>query len=246
MAKNILFCAVGIILGAIIGFFFANSVVTPTPLAAIPASSIQSGPGSAPPLDPSRANEPLPPNHPNINGAGGDVGSSAQAQTLMDTADRNPRDFDAQMQAAAYFYQQEAFDKTTLYLTRALAIKPNDADALTGMGFAKYDTGDYAAAAAYWERALAERPNDADLRTELGNSYVQRTPPDYDRALSEYRKALQIDPKHEQTLQKLAATALLKGDKTTARETIERLATVNPSNPALSSLRSSLQGSSNQ
>jgi Flp pilus assembly protein TadD len=110
------------------------------------------------------------------------------------------------------------------------------------MAHTKYDTGDYTTAATFYEKVLQLQPRDADLRTDLGNAYSQRKPPDYDRAIAEYRKALEIDPGHEQALTRLADTAIHKGDKTTAREAIERLAVVNPSSPALSSLRANLNG----
>ena len=76
-----------------------------------------------------------------------------------------------------------------------------------------------------------------NVRTDLGNTYFQRQPPDYDRAISEYRKALTVDPKHEKTLQILAAAAARKGDTATARDALDRLAAVDPSTPAIASLR---------
>jgi tetratricopeptide (TPR) repeat protein len=155
----------------------------------------------------------------------------------MDAADRNPRDFDAQMNAAATFYQLGSYDKAALYLERALALKPTDVDALTAMGDTKYDAGDFKGAGQAYERALVQQPNNADLHAELGNTYYQRVPHDYERAIDEYHRALAIDARHEKALQNLSIAALRKGDQASAREAIERLANVNPSNPALDSLR---------
>jgi tetratricopeptide (TPR) repeat protein len=237
MTKNILYAAAGIVLGFFIGFFIANFGGRPR-LGAGTANS-----SAARPLDPAQGDGQLPPNHPNVNnGPGGAAATSAQAQTAMDAADRNPQDFAAQIRAAAVFYQLSSLDKAELYLKRALDLKPNDPDALTGMGHTKYDTGDYVAAATYYEKVLQLQPRDADLRTDLGNAYAQRKPPDYDRAIAEYRKALEVDPNHEQALARLADTAIHKGDKRAAREAIDKLASVNPSSPALSSLRASLGG----
>ena len=245
MTRNILFCAGGVVLGFIIGFFVANTMGVPAPPPAQTAATTDAtGPaGTAPPLDPSQTE--LPPNHPSIEGAatggGAPAATSGKAQAAMDKADRNPKDFEAQMTAAATFYQFQAYDKAALYLDRALTLKPRDADALTAMGDTKYDSGDYAAAATFYERALRERPNDANVRTDLGNTYFQRTPPDYDRAIVEYRKSVAIDPRHEKSWQNIAAAALRKGDKASAREAVERLATLNPQNPALQSLRTSVE-----
>ncbi len=155
----------------------------------------------------------------------------------MEAADRNPADYDAQMTAAAIFYQLTEYDKVEFYLKRALAVKPKDVDALTALGNMRYDAADFSGAASFYERALSQQPNDPDVRTDLGNTYYQRTPPNYDRAITEYRKALSLDPRHEKALQNLAAASLQKGDQVTARDAIARLAAVNPSNPALAPLR---------
>ncbi len=238
MTKNILYSLAGVLLGFFIGFTIANFSGRPR-LGTTTAVNTSAGR----PVDPAQAGGTLPPGHPNLNdggGAGSAAASSAQAQAAMDAADRNPQDFTAQIRAAATFYQVEAFDKAELYLNRALALKPDDPDALTGMGHTKYDTGDYVGAATYYEKILAQRPTDADVRADLGSTYARRTPPDYDRAIAEYRKALEIDPRHEQALARLADVSLSKGDKATARDAIDKLASVNPSSPVLSTLRSNL------
>jgi tetratricopeptide (TPR) repeat protein len=239
MKKNILYSIIGVFLGFFIGFFIANFGGRPRPGAGAAATS------GARPVDQARSDGQLPPGHPNLNdgsGANGSAAFSAQAQQAMDTADRNPQDFTAQIRAAAIFYQLSSLDKAELYLKRALDLKPDDPDALTGMGHTKYDTGDFVTAATYYEKVLAKQPNDADLRTDLGNTYSRRQPPDYDRAIVEFRKALEANPRHEQALVRLADAALHKGDKETARDAIDKLAAVNPSSASLSSLRSKLDG----
>jgi tetratricopeptide (TPR) repeat protein len=236
MTKNILYSIAGILLGFFLGFTVAN--FGGRPRLASNATSASGGPVR--PLEPEQEGGQLPPGHPSINdSASGSTpaASSAQAQAAMDEADRNPKDFTAQIRAAAIFFQLGSMDKAELYLNRALALKPDDPDALTGMGQTKYETGDYTAAATYFEKVLAQNPADADLRTDLANTYAKRTPPDYARAIAEYRKALEADPKNELALEGLATASLQKGDKTTARDAVEKLAGVNPSNPALSTLR---------
>ncbi|GAC1446303.1 MAG: hypothetical protein NVSMB56_03710 [Pyrinomonadaceae bacterium] len=148
----------------------------------------------------------------------------------MDAADRAPTNFDAQMIAGRTFYVAKDFRKATLYLERALKIKPNDIDAVTALGDTKYDSGDFPAAATYYEKSLAINPNNPDVRTDYGNTFFQRTPPDYDRAISEYRKSLAIDPKHEKSLENIIAAAQRKGDTATARDAAQKLLAVNPNN----------------
>jgi Flp pilus assembly protein TadD len=240
MRKNLLYSVAGIVLGFYLGFFVANFGGRPRPGASVMNTAPN---GSARPLDQTQPGGQLPPGHPNLddsNTSGSPASSSAQAQAAMDEADRNPQDFAAQIRAAAIFFQLGSYDKATLYLNRSLALKPDDPDALTGMGQTKYETGDFVSAATFFEKVLTQHPTDADLRTDLGNTYVKRTPPDYARAIIEYRKALEVDPKNEQALEKLADAALRKGDKAAARDAIDKLAVVNPSNPELSSFRSKL------
>ena len=241
MSRNLIFCIIGITLGFMIGFFFANAGRVGAPVDNVRrATAGGSSSRQAPPLDPQQQQSgQLPPDHPSLGGGGG-AASSAQLQTAMDSADRNPRDYDAQMTAAASFYQARDFNKAVVYLNRALAIKPNELDALTGMGQTKYQLGDYTGAATYFEKILARDSANPDARASLGDTYFQRTPPNYDRAIAEYRKALDLDPNHQHALAALADTLLRKGDKAGARATVDKLAAVNPSHGALSTLRSML------
>ena len=242
MRENILYAIAGIVLGFFIGFFFANANWQRPQAGANVRSSVRED-GSARALDETQTGGQLPPGHPSLSGEEGNTApaaTSAQAQSAMDTADRNPRDYDAQMRAAANFYQLRDFNKAVVYLNRALAVRPNDRDALTGMGQTKYQLGDYTSAAAHFEKILAQNPNDADVRASLGDAFFQRQPPDYDRAIAEYRKALDIDPKHEHALAALADTMLRKGDKAAARDLIDKLTAVNSSHGALPTLRSML------
>jgi tetratricopeptide (TPR) repeat protein len=251
MSKNILLCVIGLALGFGVGFFLANKVTGSLPAApAAAANAPRAAPDSAPPLDPNQAGAPLPPGHPDINSttAGGTdanpngvAATNAEAQSAMEAADRKPKDFDLQMNAATVFYKLKAYDKAALYLGRAVELKPKDTDALVALGNTKYDAGDFLAAATFYERALAVQPQNPDVQTDLGNTYFQRQPPDYRRAIEEYRKTVKIDPRHEKAWQNIAAAAMQLGDKATAREAVQQLASVNPANPTLAALRTRVE-----
>ena len=75
---------------------------------------------------------------------------------------------------------------------------------------------------------------------------MARTPPDFDRAIKEYRRSLEKDPNHEQTLHNLVIAYTKKGQAKEAQEMIERLEKVNPNNADLPRMRSQLQGLSGQ
>jgi tetratricopeptide (TPR) repeat protein len=250
--RNLLFCLGGLLLGFGVGFSLANRLGVGSTVATSVAASDQVSSinvKSAPPLDPTQDAATLPPGHPDIDGVAsgaapadpeGAAATNQEAQMAMEAADAAPADFALQMTAAATFYRVRALDKAALYLERALKLKPQDPDALLEMGNVKYDTGDFPSAADFYTRSLSANPANADARTDLGNTYFQRNPPDYRRAIEEYRRALEIDPRHELTLQNLASAALNLKDKATARDAVERLSSVNPNNPTLAALRSSL------
>lgn len=243
MTKNILFSIIGIVLGFIIGFTIANSLTKPE---ARTATTRASADGSPRPLAPGQSSGELPPGHPDISGdesvanAGGvtAASSSPKAQAAMDRADRSPKDFDAQMEAAQVFYNLSDYSKSAIYLDRALAIKPKEYEALVLMGNTKYDDGKFDEAASFYERALAVNAQSPDVRTDLGNTFFKRQ--DYRRALAEYRKSIAIDPNHVNSWKNIAIAALNLQDKATANEAVDRLSALDPQSPELPAIRQKL------
>ena len=243
MTKNILYCTLGTVLGFLIGFFIANTLTRPgAQVAATNASTAPATGGEARPLGPEELGGELPPNHPEVGGAteggGSAAATSPAAQAAMDKADRAPKDFDAQLEAARVFYGLDDYEKAALYAERAVSLQPKNLDALVLAGNAKYDEGDFAAAAPFYERALAEKPDSPDVRTDYGNTFFNRR--DYRRAIAEYRKSVAADPRHETSWKNIASAAINLGDKATAAEAVERLSALNPQNPELGDLREKL------
>lgn len=230
MSKNLLLCALGVVVGFVVGFFITNAVTKPVP--AVASARAASG-GDARPLNPEQMGGDLPPGHPEVEGGAGGGGSaastSAEAQASMDKADRSPKDFAAQSEAARVFYGLHDYDKAALYAERALKLKGGDFDTLVLMGNAKYDVKDFAGAAVFYERALAVRPASPDVRTDLGNTYFNRD--DFDRALAEYRKSVAVDPDHVNSWRNIAAASLQKGDKAAAEEALAQLSRLAPQSP---------------
>ena len=262
--RNLLFCLAGLALGFSVGFVLANRIVPAGGRAADAAPAPRgesspapgsppaggSAPGAAGPIDPSQAGGQLPPGHPDISNVASDgspadpngvAATDADAQRAMEAADAAAGDFKLQLAAAETFYRLKAYDKASLYLDRAIKLRPRDAAALALAGHARYDAGDFAAAGSLYERALAVEPNNADVRADLGNTYSRRQPPDLRRAVEEYRRAVRINPRHEIALQNMASVAAQIGDKAAAREAVEGLSAANPSNPTLPALRSAVE-----
>jgi len=232
MSKNVLICALGIALGFVLGFLITNAVTSPQATASSSSARAASD-SQAGPLRPEQVSGELPQGHPPVNddagdadGGGSAASTSPEAQAAMDKADRAPKEFQPQLDAARVFNGLRDWDKAALYGGRALALKPNDFDALTLLGNAKYDAHDFAAAAGFYERALAVRPDSPDVRTDLGNTYFNRD--DYDRAVAEYRKSIAIDPSHLNSWKNLAAVALRKRDKALLSEAVAQLSRIAP------------------
>lgn len=239
MSKNLLFCVLGLVLGFIVGFLITNAVTKPGAQVAQTRPAAPNG-GEARPLGPDQMGSELPAGHPEIpgGGAGSPASNSAAAQSAMDKADRAPKEFQAQFDAARVFYELDDYDKAALYADRALKLKESDFDALVLMGNTKYNAQDFAAAQTFYERALGVKANSPDVRTDLGNTFFKRG--NYERAIAEYRKSVAIDPTHVLSWRNIASAALEKGDKATANEALEQLSRLAPQSPDTEAIRRKL------
>ena len=72
-------------------------------------------------------------------------------------------------------------------------------------------------------RHLRKKPDDVNVRTDLGLTFVFRDPPNYDRAIQEFKRSLEKDPNHIQTLQNLTVAYSKKGDAANAKATLAKL-----------------------
>ncbi|HEX6184027.1 MAG TPA: tetratricopeptide repeat protein [Pyrinomonadaceae bacterium] len=238
MLKNALLCAVGLVIGFVVGFFITNAVTKPSAGGA--PTRAATAPGDPRPLRPEQMEGQLPAGHPSVEGggAGSAASTSAEAQAAMDKADRAPKDFAAQTEAARVFYRLHDYDKTALYAERALKLKANDFDTLVLLANARYDAKDFAAAQTFYERALAVRSDSPDVRTDLGNTFFNRG--DFDRAVAEYRKSVALDPNHVTSWRNIASAAVRKGDKATAEEAVRQLSRLAPQSPETEAFRQKL------
>ncbi|MGB7921777.1 MAG: tetratricopeptide repeat protein [Pyrinomonadaceae bacterium] len=231
--ENVLFSIIGLLLGLIIGFIATNSIN-------------QSGGGSAPRAQqtakPTTQSE-LPPDHPTVPSNG--VADSGQMQAAVTEAIQKarsePDNFEAQMEAAQLYYQIRRYNEAIEFLLRANQLRPDSYEAVVALANTYFDAEKYKEAEQWYTAALIKRPEDINVRTDLGLTFLFREPPDIDRAISEFRKSLQRDPRHEQTLQNLTVALTRKGDAKEAQATLAKLEEVNPSSQSLAKLRSDLE-----
>src|SRR6266852_4856190 len=147
---NLLFAIIGILVGFIIGFLLAGSIIQRE-------AALRSGASSA------QTSQSLPPNHPAVGGdQSGDGGQQmlASVQTAMKQARENPNDFEAQVTAAKLEYQIQRFDQAIEYLLAANKLKPDNFDVLAMLGVANLDGGHFDAAEKWYRAALLKKPDD--------------------------------------------------------------------------------------
>lgn len=220
--ENILFLAVGLLLGLIVGFVVTNN---------LNQSGLQMMPGGA------QSTTGLPSGHPGVPGDPSQPGGMQDVQAAIEKARQNPDDFNAQLNAAKIYYQIQRFDGAVEFLKRANELKPDDYDTLVNLANAYFDAGKYEDAEKAYSSALEKKKDDVNVRTDLGLTFIFRDNPDYDRAIKEFTASLQLDPLHVQTLQNLTVAYTKKGDAAKANETLAKLESVDAGNAAIARLR---------
>ena len=182
-------------------------------------------------------------------GASGVSAEEQELQKLVEQAEmvarQKPQDFDAQKEAAFANAQLGDYEGAIDFWLRAKELRPDDYETIVQLGNNNFEARRFETAERWYREALAKKPDDVNVRTDLGLTYFLRKPSDYDRAIAEYRTSLRINPRHEPTLQNLSIALVRKKNFAQAESTIQNLAQVNPTNPALETLRNELEKARN-
>jgi tetratricopeptide (TPR) repeat protein len=148
-------------------------------------------------------------------------------------------------------YQYAAAEKNTKLLSetarlllRAYEKNPADTDVIVTLGHLYYDIGyfdndnkGFVKAREFYQKILAKTPDNIEVRTDYGLTYFLQDPPEYDKAVAEFQRSLETNPKHAKSLQFLIQT-LLKQQKTGEAEIyLARLKEVDPKTPSLSDIQ---------
>ena len=231
--ENILFGVIGLLAGLMIGFMFANSINKNGAVAAAPTEM--------------KANSNLPPGHPAVGGTSDTGGTTTpgamtpEIQAAIEKAKQTPSDFAAQIAAAEAYYTIEKFDEAIGFLKAANKLKPDDRELIVHLGNANFDAEHYDEAEKWYLAALAKKADDVNVRTDLGLTFVFRSPPNYDRAIQEFNRSLEIDPNHIQSLQNITVSYTKKGDTAKANAALAKLEGVDPANKSVVKLREDIQ-----
>ncbi len=227
MNKNVFIALVaGLLAGAAIGFFGANAL----------NKQEAAGPGNAPLFDPQELQQTLP---------GGDqtaatTGAMPDIQKKLDRAMSEPDSFEAQMEAGDMYAQIQKYETAIEFYQKGLALRPDERQANIVLANAYFDSKKFAEAGKYYAKALELDPNDVNARTDLGTTFVEQDPPDLDRAIQEFKTALELDPKREATLYNLGVVYFRKGDIENAKGILAKLEAINPNTQLVAKLRSNI------
>lgn len=227
---NLMFGVFGLIVGLVIGFVFANSV-NRTAAVATPSGPVPGSTGTS-----LSGNPALPPDHPPLGTSSGDMGNTPgeivpQVAAAIEKAKNEPKNFEAQMTAADLYYQIQRYDEAAQFYEAATKLKPADPEPMIKLGNSLFDAEKFVEAEPWYTKALEKEPKNINVRTDLGLTFYLRQPRDVDRAITEYKAALVIDPEHEITLQNLTLAYNEKGDTANYDQTLNKLKQVNPQNP---------------
>lgn len=248
-AQKILIFAAGLLLGLVLGFILTNQLNRQEleRTRAESAQRVASGGGDAQAAAGARGGAGGANSIPNL--------TDAELQNAVTRADADPADADLQRKAgqALYLYAMEKGHASILpdaarILGRAHEADPKDYNTAVLAGNASFllarsggDARRLAEARRLYERALAAKPDDVTVRTTLGLTYFFDSPPDARRAIREYRRALEVDPRSEIALQSLAGALVAEGELAEAERRLIELEGVNESNPELRNLRAQLE-----
>jgi tetratricopeptide (TPR) repeat protein len=226
--ENVLFSIVGVLLGFIVGFVFANTANRAglAPQAAGAAQQVEGLPEGHPPVDPSQL-------RPKVD--------EAALSAALKLADEQADNFAAQTNAAGLSAQAGRYDDAVKYYARANKAKPDDYETLVALGNTLFDAEKLEEAEKWYALALAKNPRDVNVRTDFGLTFLLREPAQYERAVAEFERSLAVEPAHPQTLQNLTVAYTRKGDLAAAEATLARLGAAAPQSPALEQLRSGIE-----
>ena len=226
--ENILFAAVGLLLGYVIAFHLVVYVNQSQPVQRVATAAEASG--------------EMPADHPAV--PSNDVKDRPRLQSAAEraaqSARQDPKNFDAQVAAANAYFQAEGFEDAIDFLTRANKLRPDDYDTLVRLANVYSSAGRFDDAERWYKAALAKKPDDCDTRSELALTYYLREPKQTDKAVAELRHALELKPDHVPSLHNLSLMLIEEKQFAEAEATLARLEKAEPGYAQLPQLRDEL------
>lgn len=170
-----------------------------------------------------------------------DDGMESDVTSTLSAADSDPQNFAAQMRAGDMYAQIGRFEKAVEFYKRGVLINPSNFLANVTLANALFDSQQFEEAEQYYARALQIQPDNADARTDLGATFVERSSPDYQRAIAEFEQVQSSNPQHLPSLYYLGIATLRKGDKDGAKKVLGELERKGPQSELVGRLRQNIE-----
>lgn len=167
-------------------------------------------------------------------GAPGGQNMMANVQETLQKAKDNPADATAQIEAARMYYQVGQIDEAINYLKKAYDIDSGNLGVTATIGNLYFDKREYVEAETWYRRAAEIDSSDGGLFVEIGATYLQREPPDPDKAIVELNRALQINASDSHALGHVIEAYALKKDIQAAETSLTRFRQADPTSQKLS------------
>ncbi|HEX6278691.1 MAG TPA: tetratricopeptide repeat protein [Pyrinomonadaceae bacterium] len=168
-------------------------------------------------------------------------GMESDVTSTLTAADSDPQNFPAQMRAGDMYAQIGRFEKAVEFYKRGVLINPSNFQANVTLANALFDSQQFEEAEQYYARALQIQPDNADARTDLGATFVERSSPDYQRAIAEFEQVQSSNPQHLPSLYYLGIATLRKGDKDRAKKVLAELERKGPQSELVGRLRQNIE-----
>ncbi len=236
--ENILFAIAGIFLGFFGGFFLANKL---NRQATAQVSNAQVSTNNPPFLNQQTQAADIKDPHPPTAQTGKPLPEVAEK---IDKARNEPTNFDAQIDAGNLYVRIKGTEKAEEFFDRAAQLNPKGFENTVKLGNGYFDAARYEKAEKWYALALAEKPADTNVRTDLGITFVERAAPDYDRAIKEFQKVLETNPKFEPAIYNLGIAYFKNGDRAQAENFLSQLEAITPQSSATEKLRQIISGNS--
>jgi len=222
--KKLIIGASGLILGFAAGFFYTKSLN-------------ESGAGQVGAAGVKAAG-------PNAAEGGNPQAMMANVKETIERAKNNPNDFNAQVDAARIYNQVGRVPETIEYLKKAYDLNKTEAGkqgitSYVGQYYA--DQKNYDEAEKWYQRSLEANPDDRDVKIELAATFIDREPPQADRAIQNLQAVLKSNPKDAHALTHMVQAYLLKKDARSAEDTLARLKEAEPGNNMISKLQTEVE-----
>jgi len=140
------------------------------------------------------------------NAGGGAPAASAEAQAsapaideakvadLMAKIQANPNDTATLLALADEFYAGAQYQNAATWLDKALALEPENVQALLARGAVSFNLGDLVSAEKTWKQVIAIDPKNVEVHWDLGFLYLNQAEPDWAGVEREWNTVIELDP----------------------------------------------------